>query len=164
MTLVGNNAPDVGWITDSERKFKQTKGSINYTMRIYVDVPYDADELLRKAVRKLNEMRPLNQKDLQLHSDQEKKDIKIAKTNLLFLWVRYWCLKCIDRKTNVPSFVTTEPIYKIFFQNIMNEYYRIHSEEDPPIFEKFKVRLNSVAFEMGRMTKHFGMKYYTNCI
>ena len=41
-------------------------------------------------------------------------------------------------------------MYAIFFQNIMNECYRTHLEDDPPIFGEFKIRLNSLLNEKAK--------------
>lgn len=42
--LVMNQHPDIEWQEDHERKYKATKSSMAYDMRIYVDVPFDADD------------------------------------------------------------------------------------------------------------------------
>ena len=42
--LVMNQHPDVEWQEDHERKYKATKSSMAYDMRIYVDVPFDGDD------------------------------------------------------------------------------------------------------------------------
>ncbi len=41
--LIANNSADIIWIESSERKYKTTKSSINYDMRIYIDIPYEAE-------------------------------------------------------------------------------------------------------------------------
>ncbi|MCP4054481.1 MAG: hypothetical protein GY739_15770 [Mesoflavibacter sp.] len=41
--LIANNSADIVWIESSERKYKTTKSSINYDMRIYIDIPYEAE-------------------------------------------------------------------------------------------------------------------------
>ena len=141
--LIGNHDPDYCWLVTSETRFNNTKWSINYTMRIYVDMPYDVDDTLRKEVRKLNKMRPIRHFD---HvSNEQEKEIAKSKANLMFLWIKYWCAKCIDRKTNVPSFIGHGPMFKIFFKTLIDEYHSSCLDENLSIF---KTRLDDVVFSM----------------
>eukprot|EP01084_Bolivina_argentea_P138668 244084_1 len=105
---------------ENERKFKIARRSILYDMRIYIDVPYEADDDLRTNCRELNQQRPLNQFDR--ISDGRRQEIHRLQNLCVFYWIRYWCVKFIDNKQNVPLFIKYDILYQMYFERLMNEY------------------------------------------
>ena len=91
---------------------KLTKEAINSDMGALVDIPSDADDILRNAATNLNKMKLT--RNFEHAPSQTQNDIAKYKANALFLWIKYWCVKCIDRKTSVPSFIRDESIFDIF--------------------------------------------------
>eukprot|EP01084_Bolivina_argentea_P137330 241852_1 len=142
--LIANNSADIIWIESSERKYKTTKSSINYDMRIYIDIPYEADDELRINAKQLNELRPLNSFDRV--SDERRTEMMSLQKKCVFLWIRYWCKKIIERRTSIPSFIKFETYFQTYFINIMNQYIRCTINAQDDIFEQFTNRLNQIEF------------------
>eukprot|EP01084_Bolivina_argentea_P110050 196569_1 len=107
--LISNNAPDIVCLEASDRKYKVVKSSILYDARIYVYIPFEADDELRICVRKLNELRPLNFLDEEYDaSDKRAEEIQQIQEECVFLWIKCWVNKCIYRRTSIAQFLLIE--------------------------------------------------------
>merc|ERR1712228_407386 len=98
--LIANNPPDIVWIDDNEQTYKTTKTSINYDRRMYISVPFEVEERLKSLSKRLTELKPLNQFDR--ISDDRKENINNLQKECIFLLIRYFCVKIIERRCSVP--------------------------------------------------------------
>ncbi len=126
-----------------------TKGSINHYSRVCVDIPFDADNDLESAVRKLNDARPFNQFDCV--SKTKEKQIASLQSKTLFLWIRHWVLTCINKRVSFPAFLTSENLFQTFFKSVYNEYLRLQKNAFSYAFDGIKARVKLVQFEKVRI-------------
>eukprot|EP01084_Bolivina_argentea_P109113 195025_1 len=145
-TLIINNRPDVSWIKDHERQYKINKSSIKYDMRIYVDVPYDAGDEFRDHIRRLNQLRPLNQFDRSV-SVKRKEEIPELQEECVFLWLKYYINTCIERRTSIPNFLKSEQLFQNYFDTICNQYVHCKVHDDDEMFSQFKQRIRKIALK-----------------
>ena len=78
-------------------------------------------------------------------SSKTQKDIAKHQANASFLWIRYWCVQCVDEKTSVPSFIRDESIFDIFFKKIIYEYHTSSLQDN---LSTFTTRLNDMTFSI----------------
>ena len=139
---------DPNWIENSQRQFDEIKKCVSNRTRVHVHVPYDAGIEIRHLIQKLNRLRPLKS-GIKL-AYQRERDIEDLTAQIMFEWIKYWCLQCIDSQVIIPQFIRKESIYKIFFQNLISQYYC-----DNGYFtkEEFEIALQSFTFTVKRMPK-----------
>ena len=131
---------------NNERRYLTTKSSIQYDMRIYIDIPYDAHEELTKLRKNLNDLRPLNSFDR--ISDTKRQDIRDIQRKFVLLWIKYYCMKIVHRKTSIPSFIRLEKYYQIYFGKVLDEYLNTSIHAKQQVFEAFIGRLKDIKFSI----------------
>merc|ERR1712228_97274 len=150
--LIANNPPDIVWIDDNEQTYKTTKTSINYDRRMYISVPFEVEEKLKSLSKKLTELKPLNQFDR--ISDDRKENINNLQKECIFLLIRYFCVKIIERRCSVPSFIKLERLYQRYFAQICNEYMQARIDSDEQLFDQFIFRLKEIEFSASNSVKN----------
>eukprot|EP01084_Bolivina_argentea_P032387 59915_1 len=146
--LISNNPPDDLWIQDNERRYTNIKATIMYDVRIYVDVPYDADDAFKDSVQQLNDLRPLNPFDHERLSFKKQDEILEIQQEIVFLWLKYCITKCIDRRTSIPNYLQYEESFRIqsYVATICNQYVQQKTHDDDEIFFQFKQRIQKIEF------------------
>merc|ERR1712129_618645 len=142
--LIANNPLDSAWIEQNETSYKNTKSSINYDCRMYISLPFDAQDILKSNAKKLTELKPLNQFDRL--SEERKQRISELQRECTFLLIRHFCVKVIERRNSIPSFIKLERLYQRFFAAICSDYLETRIDCDDETFETFIFRLREIEF------------------
>ena len=92
----------------------------------------------------MNELRPLNSFDRM--GEERKREMLAMQRQCLFLWLRYYCIKVVQKRVAIPSFIRYEEFYQRFFASIMIEYMKETVHGDGERFRQFIHQLNAVEF------------------
>merc|ERR1712228_29563 len=137
--LISNNPPDTVWIDDNEATYKNTKTSINYDVRVFISLPFEVEDSLKSKTKQLSELKPFDESDR--ISNDRKEQIRNLQKECLFLLIRYFCVKIIERRCSVPSFIKFERLYQIYFAAICDEYMNSRLDAYDDMFDQFIFRL-----------------------